>query len=163
MPNYKKSHRFTEIENLTEIQKGYLAGMIDADGSITAMCGPASKAGVKGMPSPMILVVNTHYELIEWLKSTLGAGCAYKTKTKPTRPDQNEANWNPVHRYQLTGRPAKLLASLLEPFLIVKKRHARLLDMLPLRGIDYTFRASEEQREHAFKVLAEMRELNRRF
>ncbi|CAB4223496.1 hypothetical protein UFOVP1672_84, partial [uncultured Caudovirales phage] len=60
-----------EINYITDTQAAYIAGMIDADGTVTV------GQGTTHLPQPMVLVVNTNYELIDWLKAVVGAGCAY--------------------------------------------------------------------------------------
>jgi hypothetical protein len=148
--------RHGEIANFSDSEAAYIAGMIDADGTITA----TRKADK--LPAPMVLVVNTDWRLICWLKSTIGAGCSYETKTRPTRPDQNEAHWNKVHRFQITGWKAISLIERVRPYMIVKVAHADWMMTMACRGRDFQRFATDEQLERSVRALSQLRFLNQR-
>lgn len=144
------------INALSDVEAAYLAGLVDADGTITLTVDRCR------VPRPLLLVVNSELELIEWILLTVGAGCAYQTKTRPTRPDQNAANWNPVHRYQLTSARALALVERIRPWLRVKHRHADLVLQMPIRGRDYSARCPAELLLPALEIVPQIRALNRR-
>jgi hypothetical protein len=153
------------IRELSDTEAAYIAGMIDADGTVTCSnrCRrDAMKGKGPALPQPMVLVVNSNLDLIRWLLETIGAGCAYEVKTRPTRPDQVEAHWNKVHRYQLTGWKAISLVERVRPFMRVKLRQANLLTMLSVRGRDFGQTAREDQRERAIWAGGRLRVANRR-
>lgn len=143
------------IRALSEADAAYIAGMIDADGMITAN-------RRDHLVMPLVCVTNSHLPLVEWLLETIGAGCAYETKSEPKRPDQAKERWSKVHRYQLTGRKAQTLLEACKPFLKVKKRQAELVIALPQRGRDFSFSVNDNQRAVAAEILAAIRALNRR-
>lgn len=144
------------IANLSDNKAAYIAGMIDADGTITATHNKGR------LPKPLVLVVNTNWDLICWLKSSIGAGCSYQTKTRPTRPDQNSAHWNKVHRFQLTGWKAISLIERVRPYMIVKAAHADWLVTMACRGRDFPRSATDQQRERSLRALSQLRLLNQR-
>lgn len=145
------------INDLALADAAYIAGLIDADGTITV-----TMSAIVPLPKPLILIVNSNYPLILWLKEVIGAGCSYLTKTRPTRPDQDESNWNKVHRYQVTGWKALSLLESVRPFLRVKSSQADLLMGLSLRGRDFPHSASPDQLTASASIGARIRELNRR-
>jgi hypothetical protein len=153
---------YSSVDALPVDMVAYIAGLIDADGTLT-LTGPKQRAnGVAAMPNPMLLVVNSDLELIRWLKVTIGFGCVYETKTKPTRPDQSADNWNKVHRFQMTGGGAVKLIARVRPYLRVKAAQADLLLKVPRRGQDCAASASNSQRDAAQQILASVRALNQR-
>jgi hypothetical protein len=154
------------ISTIPETDIAYIAGLIDADGTITIN---SAKKRVKSCkfegrthPMVMVLVVNGDLGLIRWIKETIGAGCAYQTKTKPTRPDQNETNWNPVHRFQILGTAAKALLKRCRPYLRVKGRQADIVATVPMKGVEFSQHATPEQKAQAFLALKHIRVLNQR-
>lgn len=151
------------LHELTAHEVGYLAGLIDADGTITFQRrSPRKGAGIEYMPLPMVLVVNSNFPLIERVKEMVGAGCAYLTKAGPPRPDQRPDNWRPVHRFQVTGAPAIKLCRAIFPHLIIKRAQAEIIINHPIRGDGYERCASAAQKADAMRGLARIRELNMR-
>lgn len=145
------------INDLAIADAAYIAGLIDADGTVTV-----TMSAIAPLPKPLILVVNSNYPLILWLQNMIGAGCSYLTKTKPTRPDQDKSNWNSVHRYQVTGWKAIALLEKVRPFMRVKAMQADLLMGLSLRGRDFPKSASSDQMAASISIGAEIRRMNRR-
>lgn len=143
------------IHLLSDTDAAYIAGMIDADGMVTAVV-------ANGPPRAMVVVTNGNFGLVRWLTETIGAGTSYRTKSAPRRPDQDESNWNPVHRYQITGRKAQSLLERCRPYMKVKARQADLAMRLPMRGRDFRSTPSAEQATDAAELLREIRALNRR-
>lgn len=62
---------------LTELEKGYIAGIIDGEGSI---CLTTKRIGE--FRSPSISVASTTYELVEYLKNKIGGNISIKTKSQ---------------------------------------------------------------------------------
>lgn len=144
---------------MKETEKAYLAGLIDADGSITFSAKDHGR-GIRAQA--LIIVVNSNYEIIEYLKETTGYGCAYETKAKPTRPDQDQSNWNKVHRFQVTGKNALDLCRKIYPYLRIKKAQADLLLQYSVRGVDFKQQRTDEQKAKDARLVTEMRTLNQR-
>ncbi|MFN3352502.1 MAG: hypothetical protein ACK4Z5_02745 [Brevundimonas sp.] len=150
-----RSHSHGAIAALTDTDAAYIAGMIDADGSITV-------SAQDGRVKPLVCVFNSNVPLIDWLSVTIGAGCSYRYKSGAKRPDQDGARWNPVHRYQITGRKAQSLLTQLLPHLRVKRAQAELVLSVPMRGRDFGRAATAEQRAAAADVLGRIRVMNAR-
>lgn len=164
MSSYKSSESFSLISQMPVEARCYIAGMIDADGMVSVSINRSKRLrnGQVAAPSPMVIVTNSDFALIEWLKETIGFGCSYFTKTKPTRPDQHESNWSAVHRFQLTGSPAALLCRHISQHMIVKQEKARLVGSMYCKGLDFKTVLTLEQRQHNFEVAAQIRDMNNR-
>lgn len=61
------------MENLTENAKGYLAGIIDGEGSICL-----TKQHANQHRSPEITVTSTTYEMLEYMKELCGGSISHK-------------------------------------------------------------------------------------
>ena len=95
------------IPALSSEVAAYIAGMVDADGSITIL------------PRRVYVVVsNTYLPLIDWLGQLGGHTYIYKATENP--------NWKPRGRWQTTNR-ADALAVLeqIGPHMIIKREKAR--------------------------------------
>ena len=96
--------------NLTDLQKGYLAGLIDGEGWI----GFHKKSG--GC-SPKIVIAMTSYEALAYVKSIVGVGALHKgLKKYPTDTQQ----WV----YALSANGIRELLPQIAPLLKVKERQA---------------------------------------
>lgn len=149
--------KHSEPLELTEVQCAYIAGMVDADGMVSC-----TNNSSKRFPTPIVIVTNTNLELIQWLKDTIGMGTSYKAKTKPYREGQDRANWNPVHRYQLTGYRAWLLLHAIYPYMIVKKHRAYLALLLPQRGREFQQTCPQHIVNDAIQVGEKLKAENKR-
>lgn len=54
---------------MTSIEKAYIAGIIDGEGSIMLL-----QLHNNQFPVPCISIASISYELLEWLKQTIGTG-----------------------------------------------------------------------------------------
>jgi hypothetical protein len=102
--------------NLTKAQLGYIAGVIDGEGSISII-----KASGKYHFSYQLrlIVTNTDYRMLKWLKDTIGYGNVAERKRKITQP-----NWSPVYIYSVTATKAKNLLVTIYPYLVIKREQA---------------------------------------
>ncbi|ACL61042.1 LAGLIDADG family homing endonuclease [Methylobacterium nodulans] len=158
----RSGETYDQIAGLDIATTAYLAGLIDADGTISVSPGKTGKDGQPHLPTPIVLIVNGDLELIRWLKEVIGYGCSYETKTRPKRPDQSDSNWNKVHRYQLGGRAAIAFLAKCRPYLREKRRQADLVLSMPSKGKAFAVVATVEQRARAFEAMEKIRALNRR-
>lgn len=149
-------------QTISDIDAAYFAGFIDADGTITFGSSRKRPDGSRGLPMPMVLVVNTDWRIIEMLKEQTGVGCAYITKATKLREDQNKENWNPVHRYQVTGLAAIELIQRVRPYLRLKTDRADVVVMSPCRGRDFKSSASDEQIALGARLEKAIRKMNQR-
>lgn len=91
---------------MNDVDRGYLAGMIDGEGSIT----------YNVRPNIRIHVTNTHRECLEHIRDVVGKGYVYKQRQ----------NGKTIYRYCLNRQQDVLtLLSFVVPALIIKKKKAR--------------------------------------
>ena len=139
----------TENYSLIDIKDAYTAGIIDGEGSISLSVDGEAFKGV-------VIVDSTTQELVEWLRKEMGGGC-YKLKQRKNRKQQ--------HRWRLYGKRAAMLLQRLYPYLIVKKKHAKIyckfyLTMGGWEGI--LPRLDEVTVAEREALISEMHELNKR-
>ena len=149
-------------ERLSETQRAYIAGFIDADGTISLSAGRKRKSGEIGVPMPLVLIVNTDFRIIKFMKEATGVGCSYFTNPTKLRKDQDKRNWNPVHRFQVTGMAAIELIEAVMPYLMLKTPQAKVMIQAPQRGRDFPQFATDEQVAFGKMLKEEMLELNKR-
>lgn len=99
---------------LTDIQKGYLAGLIDGEAYIGL-----SKSS--GKYSPRLCIGMTDYEVLKWLQDLLG-GSLYSKKR------QHETD-SPCWTYAITPNILREILPIITPYLKVKQRQACLMNL----------------------------------
>jgi len=108
-------HRMEKIKlNLSDIEKGYIAGLIDGEGSITF------KNHGKFVGSPHIIITNTNKEVIEWLIK----------KIPHTKLDCRKETiyWKKTYHAKITHRETiSALLKDLEHILIIKQQQAKII------------------------------------
>lgn len=144
------------LKKLSAVNKGYLAGMLDADGCV-GVARSLSRSGVYKYDFRIrVIITNTNYDLICWLKEITGVGHSHFTsyKYKPT--------WSSVHRFQVTNSPARELLTEILPYLIVKKERAEMALKLSFGGRQNKNRGVEEykRQESLYWKLKEMNNRN---
>jgi len=72
-PRYIRS-----VKNLTSVQSSYFAGIVDGEGTITV----AKSTRSIGDLTPLLAVVNTNKELIDWLVDNIGGNVSIKKPEK---------------------------------------------------------------------------------
>ena len=96
--------------NLTESEAGYVAGIIDGEGTITT--------GTSNKYYNLVLVVsNTNIDLMLYLEKILG-GSMFEC--------QPQNGNRPIYRISWTGKKAMSIIEAIKPYLIVKKSQAIL-------------------------------------
>lgn len=114
------------IFTLTLEEKAYLAGLIDADGSIyVAAVGPCRKKTVY----PIVCVAMTHKGVITWMAERLQAGTVKLHNHTNLR---RHPHLKPQYRTQLFGKRARLLCIAILPYMKVKHEQARLVITFPV-------------------------------
>ena len=95
----------------------YLAGIIDGEGHF---CKPFVKAGNResGYREPRLIICNTDKDLLDWLLDNFG-GYIYKVK-------KQKSHYKQSYRWVVCGQRAVMLASMVSPFLIVKKEQIKI-------------------------------------
>jgi hypothetical protein len=116
------------IVTLTAEERAYLAGLIDADGSIyVAAVGPLRHRSVY----PIVTVAMTHLGVIEWMATRLEAGTVKNHNHTSMR---RHPNLKQQYRTQVFGKRARLLCEVLLPYLRVKNEQARLVATFPVEA-----------------------------
>jgi len=96
----------------------YLAGIIDGEGHFYR---PFVKAGHResGYKEPRLVIANTDKTLIDWLASNFG-GYVYAQK-------KQKAYYKQAYQWVIAGKRATMIASMVSPFLIVKREQVKRL------------------------------------
>lgn len=95
---------------MTEQEKGYLAGIIDGEGTITL-----TKDGE--FRYPVMTVSSTTYEIMEYLKSHFGGAISKKNERNP--------NWKQAYCWKIERRKMISLLEEITPLLNEPKKRAR--------------------------------------
>lgn len=115
-----------KAREMTEIEKAWLAGFIDGEGSI-GIYRKKSKHGRGGHDFGVrLLVVNTNQAAMDYVKALTGCGCSWISKKG------YKANWKPCHRWQAFGENARDLVRQLLPYLRIKRAIAELVLTMPI-------------------------------
>jgi hypothetical protein len=104
------------MNKLTETEKAYIAGLLDGEGcvGISKKISPSKKHPFNfGL---RVIITNSNYQIICWLKEKTGIGCAYEYDKKPYKP-----NWNPIHRWQVVCEQARNFLNEIYPYIRIKK------------------------------------------
>ena len=97
----------------SETQLAYLAGLIDADGSIDLRLKKAGNLLLRAQ------VYNTDRQLMDWLSLTFG-GHVHRVGRRDV------AHWKPEYTWYLNGQGAVEMLSLVAPYMHVKRSRAEL-------------------------------------
>jgi len=110
-------------ENLPEWARGWLAGLLDGEGTITAKR-RKRKADIINI-QPMIVLNSTSLELLKKVRDILGCGTIVAHSPSYTK---KHPNWNFVWRLEIKGSFAVYtVLKQVYPYLIVKRRHAEIV------------------------------------
>ena len=103
---------------MTEIEKAYIAGIIDGEGSIMLQ-----KFHANEYPSPCVSIASTTLILLTWIKNTVGNGKIINKKNYNPEKHQN------CYSYIVKYNDAIKLIEAVSPYLIIpsKKNRAQLI------------------------------------
>jgi len=140
------------INKLTETEKAYIAGMLDADGCVGIQRKKSLSNAYDYDYGIRVIITNSDYPLICWLKKVVGAGCSYESK------QSYKANWNLVHRWQITNDKCRSFLSEILPYMIVKKDRASICLKMPHQGHLGKTRSSNDYKiqQDIFKKLKQL-------
>lgn len=104
---------------MTELEKAYLAGIVDGEGCIT-IAKNKTKYSHGYVYSPVFVITNTDLRLMSWLMEKLpqGAMCSRKWA---------KAEWKQGHSFRITGVKLGPILEEISPYLICKKDQARIV------------------------------------
>jgi hypothetical protein len=114
--------RRIKIENMTQFEVGYLAGIIDGEGCINITNG-RRKSGKRIGERVWIArlhIVTTDILLVNWLKDKIGVGSYYQERRKKPRPNHKQ-----VYVFVISAiLDLYAVLKAISPFLIIKKAKA---------------------------------------
>ena len=91
----------------------YLAGLIDADGSIYL---GNYQSGGRTYKRQTVTVTNTNYEVLQWIVDRTGFSKPYLVEKRPNR--------KPLYRWVVSHKRARNVLRMVLPYLIIKKSKA---------------------------------------
>lgn len=103
---------------MNEVEKSYIAGIIDGEGSILL-----EKFHKNQLPSPAVSIASTSLELLQWIKDTFGKGTIKRKK------NYNKDLHKDCYTYLLRYNDALIFIEEIYPYLIIntKRKRAQLL------------------------------------
>ena len=103
-----KRYKDSKVKTLSNLDRAYLAGMIDADGCITW-----------SDTQPQVNITNCCLEMLTWVSTTVGCGSILLHQKKI-------GNWNVNYKWVLCGRKSiKDFLTQIIPYLKVKQMKAQ--------------------------------------
>lgn len=99
---------------MTEIEKAYIAGIIDGEGSIMLQ-----RFHTNQYPAPCVSIASTTIELLTWLKDTIGYGVIIKKKNY--NPEKHKLSYSFVIKH---NNAIKLLEDIY-PYLVIESKRKR--------------------------------------
>jgi hypothetical protein len=101
---------------LEEIEKAYIAGIIDGEGSICLI--RSNSRSSEAYIYPSVRIANTSTKLINWLSDTIGFGSTHYQDIFPGRKD--------VYHWGTASNEAVALLENIRPYLVIKKEQAEV-------------------------------------
>jgi len=138
-------------ELLQEIDKAYLAGIIDGEGCIQLV-----KKSNNHSFDARLSITNTNQDLLDWIYKRIG-GLYYKNSWTYKQP-----TWKERHDLIFTNQKARSILHTVLPYLVIKKPQAELvLSYFDLIGIDgrHITKSLADKREQLY---LKMKELNKK-
>lgn len=149
---YKRNWKKFDMGSFSDFDKGYLAGFIDADGSITIKKAVDKRVN-KTYYAPLVSFYNTDAKLMSKIRSIVKTGSFHKGKRrKPKHKPKFVYNVGSING-------AKQILEQITPHLIVKRRRAELvLEFIKIKESSSSGMASPR----ILEIFEEVRELNLR-
>jgi len=102
-------------DSLTEVDKAYLAGLFDGEGTI-------GYYSFRGRHEATVMITNTDPRIMSWLMNHIGYGNVHSAKAAYHRRK------HVVHHWRISNRPRVFdFLVAISPYLIIKKDQAELL------------------------------------
>jgi hypothetical protein len=138
------------ISFLSETDKAYLAGLIDADGCITIKT-------TRSTAYPGVGIAQADFQALEWAAGKLGATVSYHTRQKTGQSGYHKKQMI----VRLHGSRAQLLCRAILPYLKIKRRQAEIVLRFPCDSRSKG-RLSEGTNAIRFELQSEIKKLNQR-
>ena len=134
---------------MDEVEKAYIAGIIDGEGTVTLM-----KHHRNETPVPFIGIANNHLKLLIWLKARIGGNICSKKKRFTHHSDS----------YVLNIRHDRALGVLneIKQFLIVKQKQAELITKNYKKVTSRSGKYTLEMLKKKYALVSKIRKLNQR-
>lgn len=116
---YWRTYSKAQSIQLSDAEKGYLAGIIDGEGTLRVM------RSLQLWYAPFIQITNTNQALMDWLQQLLGEkGIGHTYHEKRSK----QPNHKPKHVYNIAAvQGVKQILDQIAPLLVIKKEQAKLL------------------------------------
>lgn len=136
--------------------RGWLAGIIDGEGTITLKKKRRKDNGNINY-IPLTVINNTNLEFLERIKEICGCGTIAQQSSSYTK---KHPNWNLIYRLEIKGSfNVKTLLKQVYPYLIIKRKHAEIV----MRICEENIRAYSLNRpantEYLEKLIQELKSL----
>jgi hypothetical protein len=134
---------------LDEVEKAYLAGIVDGEGTVTLM-----KHHKNETPTPYVSVANNNLGLLQWIKNRTGGTICTKKKRLPHHNDS----------YAWSARQDRAIRLLndIKSYLIIKKPQADLITEQYKSVTHRSGKYTPEMLNEKMKLVAKIRKLNQR-
>ncbi|MBW1973942.1 MAG: hypothetical protein JRI44_14075 [Deltaproteobacteria bacterium] len=137
---------------MKDIEKAYIAGFIDGEGCIYAC---KIKTRNSYTINGKIIIGCTNKEIINKLAQLIGDG------TKNVTQHKQKPKWKPMFRLELAQRQGTKLLQKILPYLILKKKQAKLfIELTELKKKSRKWKKYNEKRQE--EIVFELKEFNRR-
>ena len=139
----------------TELEKSYLAGILDGEGHITIRI----RHLLKRYYSPFIEVTNTRKLLLEWIQSRWGGSIVEDSYAR-----KNRSNTATCWKWRIESNRVKDVLKQVMPYLVIKKEQAQLVISMPYRtraGKGKPYRRIESDVLSTETLCSQVRFLNR--
>lgn len=116
------------IDSLTDVERAYIAGLLDGEGSLYIQS--LGRRQGKESLHPSLRISMTHKGVISWLAEKFGVSRLYTLP--PRNVDRFINGKRPQYTVSLFGKRAQRLARVTLPYLIVKSEQARIIIEFPI-------------------------------
>lgn len=112
---------------MSEVQKAYVAGLMDSDGCITvAKQSPSKTSRAKtDLHYALATVTNTNEAMMRWLKDNVGGAYSNRT-TGRFKQLHIDNNWKDRYEWRVTGKKAEKFLEDIQPYLVIKRKQCEL-------------------------------------
>ena len=134
---------------LEEVEKAYVAGIVDGEGTVTLMKHHKNETHI-----PFVGIANNNLELLKWIKSLIGGNICSKKKRLPHHNDSYVLNIRQDRALRFLGEISK--------YLIIKKPQAELI-LKKYKSVTHrNGRYTPVLLQKKMQLVAEIRKLNQR-
>jgi hypothetical protein len=144
------------MKELTEVQKAYIAGIMDGEGFI-CIGRSISKNRSRWEYTPMVSATNTNRELLTWLQATTRIG-----NVSPKPDSARKKNWKVAHQWRLRAYEMPKFLQAIEPYLVIKQVQCELMLEFLANTPHIGGRTTDAQDLLSRVIWSEMADLNKR-